>query len=355
MQNIMSNQSRTNIWPKCLLGLFLLGALLLTTVDVPKTLAFTSPITTPPLIADNLLYSTSATHIQVIPLVTTGLPDLNSGTAVTASAYCASDPDKPAYSKILPAAGAWITIWRDENSNESCYSRFISDGNGGYAETQLGTFPFGWGVAGIDDLNSDGQDDLVLRHKVVDGHSDYQYRVALGQTNGSFDFSPAPVTYVTNQWVSRSTLVDANDDGHADFVYYSFAHGGRHNTAIQILAGAGDGTFSPTPQPLFTSQHGANNITLADLDGDGNPDIYLAPDDDVNDMGQSHLAINHGSSYQLHPIRPKSIGAMGQAPSQHLVQPFFLALTQAIPIFPRWNGGRSYTIHPPTHPSLPSM
>jgi len=54
-----------------------------------------------------------------------------------------------------------------------------------------------------------------------------------------------------------------------------------------------------TPQTILSSPHGASNVSFADFDQNGHNDFYLAPDDDVIDMGQSHMALNNGSDYTV--------------------------------------------------------
>ncbi|MEM7535318.1 MAG: LamG-like jellyroll fold domain-containing protein [Chloroflexota bacterium] len=302
-------QARKTPVRKTPLSLGIIGLSIAMTICL--NLVYSMPVYAQSALQDSVLYSTNATQIQVVPLVTTGAPNLATGTTVIASAYCESDLAKPAYSKILPVTGEWITIWAWDLP-AACYSRFSANSSGGYDETQLGSWPTGWSVAGVDDVDGDGLDDLLLRHKVSSGFSAYQYRVALGQAGGSFDFSGTPVTYVSSTWTSQLMFADANDDGNSDIVYFNFAHGGTHNTAIQMHVGNGDGTFNTTPQPVFTSPHGATNLAFADFDEDTDLDIYLAPDDDVSDMGQSHIAFNLGASYSLQEsldFRPSNEGS----------------------------------------------
>ncbi|MEM7539348.1 MAG: VCBS repeat-containing protein, partial [Chloroflexota bacterium] len=267
------------------------------TIAIVLHLIYHIPAYAQPILQDYVLYSTNATQIQVVPLVTTGIPDLTTGITVTASASCESDLALPAYSKILPVTGEWVTIW---HWDAPCYSRFSANSSGGYDEQPLGTWPADWAIRGVDDVDEDGLDDLLLGHRVSpSGDSDYQYRVALGQPDGSFGFSATPVTYANNQWASQLMLADANNDGNSDIVYFNFSSGGTHNTTLQMHVGNGDGTFNTTPQPVFISPHGANGIAFADFDEDNDLDIYLPPDDDVSDMGQSHFALNIGNDYLL--------------------------------------------------------
>jgi len=139
-----------------------------------------------------VLYSSSPTQIQVVPLVTTGLPDLTTGVTVTTTAACAIDT-RPPGNTILPLTGEWISVWWNASTETACYSRFSANSSGGYDETHLGVWSYQGGIIGTDDFNEDGYDDLVFNEKIEP--ETYQYYTVLGQPDGSFDldtFEHAP-------------------------------------------------------------------------------------------------------------------------------------------------------------------
>lgn len=70
--------------------------------------------------------------------------------------------------------------------------------------------------------------------------------------------------------VAPVTLADLNGDGHPDVVAAS-AYAG----ALGVLLGRGDGTFAPVSQVTVGGNHPAH-VAIADLNGDGHPDAVTA-------------------------------------------------------------------------------
>ncbi|NES24417.1 MAG: hypothetical protein F6K41_37295 [Symploca sp. SIO3E6] len=194
--------------------------------------------------------------------------------------------------------GDFIATWYDLNGEPISYSRFSPDGSGSFTQTPIGSWPVGWGIRGTADLNGDGLDDFLLTHKTSSGFGNYEYRVALGQSDGSFDFSATPITLLNNMpWGANFTLADVDGDTHSDLVFHSYASGGSFTTNLYMLKGNGDGTFADVSnqQLLLSNPHGATTPLFGDFDEDGDLDVFLPPDDDVADMGQSYIAFNDGS------------------------------------------------------------
>jgi hypothetical protein len=141
------------------------------------------------------------------------------------------------------------------------------------------------------DVNSDGYPDLILGggHDCPESPNDSQ--VLLNHGTGHFRFLPGALP-PKPLGPSTETLdikpVDLNHDGHVDLVVaatsapvplvdcYSVGYVGR---IVQILIGNGDGTFrdeTATRLPQDTHPQSLDyikNLTLADLKGDGQPEI----------------------------------------------------------------------------------
>jgi len=250
---------------------------------------------------NHVLYSTNANTIYVVPL-DTALPDLNNVAAVPGVVELSVSPPSGADLTRPPSLrgldnGDFIATWFDGNG-DPVYSRFSPDSSGGFTQTPIGSGPAGWGVRGTADLNGDGLDDFLLTHKTSSGFGNYEYRVALGQSDGSFDFSATPITLLNNMpWGANFTLADVDGDSHSDLVFHSYASGGSFTTNLYMLKGNGDGTFADVSnqQLLLSNPHGATTPLFGDFDEDGDLDVFLPPDDDVADMGQSYIAFNDGS------------------------------------------------------------
>ncbi len=260
------------------------------------------------------IYATSAKDIRIVPLVQGDIPDLDNGTDMTASATCQTDLTRPANIYSLNSTGDFLAIWWNADEDTACYSRFTPDGNGSFTEDHKGEWYGGatsvwqspytanmWSPLPPADLNADQKDDLVLvRWFISSGSSSKsaEYKVAFGKGDGSFDFSDTPTTFVTGAWTGSAMLADADDDGYADLVYYSFKHGGSQSTNFYMLKGKGDGTFSNVADKKLListeSSQSSSSAVIADFNSDGHPDIFLTPDDDISDEGQAYIAFGQG-------------------------------------------------------------
>jgi len=145
----------------------------------------------------------------------------------------------------------------------------------------------------VADVNGDGKPDIV----VAGGNS---VGVLIGNGDGTFQ---AVVTYSVVGYSATSVAVgDLNGDGRPDIVVANLgsSNGNRDGTA-DVLLGNGDGTFQ---SPLYYSSGGSQafSVAIADVNGDGKPDLVLANNmtDNVgvllgNGDGTFSAAVTYGS------------------------------------------------------------
>jgi len=112
----------------------------------------------------------------------------------------------------------------------------------------------------VGDFNGDGKPDLVL---IVSG----ALGVMLGEGNGTFA-APAQLFAVGSEPDSIA-VGDFNKDGKLDVVVANFGT----PSSISLLLGNGDGTFQPQTNLPLPANAGPWQVLVADLNGDGNPDI----------------------------------------------------------------------------------
>jgi hypothetical protein len=139
---------------------------------------------------------------------------------------------------------------------------------------------YGAGSVAVADVNGDGKLDLVVANRCANSTTcDNGTHVALGVLlgNGDGTFQTA-VTYdaggpATGGKSFSVALADVNGDGKPDIIV-SIYHIGFATGGIGVLLNKGDGTF----QPSVTYSSGgiaADFVAVADVNGDGNPDVAV--------------------------------------------------------------------------------
>jgi hypothetical protein len=137
----------------------------------------------------------------------------------------------------------------------------------------------------VADFNHDGYPDLAYPVLSQIGSN----TVGVMLNNGDGTFMPG-VLYDVNG--ARGTFAlagaDANGDGKVDLIVLStvFVSGVQGNSTA-VLLGNGDGTFGT---PIYSVSPGSGDaIAVADLNGDGNPDLAIA-----NESGQISIELGNG-------------------------------------------------------------
>ena len=131
----------------------------------------------------------------------------------------------------------------------------------------------------VRDLNGDGFPDLVVANACQSGtgsNCNTGASLSVLLANGDGSFQPA-VTYASGGIAgSALALADLNGDGSPDIVMASqcLSPTDCGNGVIAVFLNNGDGSFQPPV--VYVVGNGADGIAIADLNGDGNPDLAVA-------------------------------------------------------------------------------
>ena len=148
------------------------------------------------------------------------------------------------------------------------------------------------------DFNRDGKDDIAV---TFDGYNGLPSGLAILMNKGDGTFA-APVIYAAGSAPSSIAALDINHDGILDL---AVTDGGSSAGAVYIFLGKGDGTF--TAAGSYATDKNPASVTIADFNGDGNPDLAIATGNGTvsillgNGNGTFHAAssfpIGHPPSY----------------------------------------------------------
>jgi hypothetical protein len=131
----------------------------------------------------------------------------------------------------------------------------------------------------IADVNGDGKLDVVVANQCQSSSSCVgSVSVLFGNGNGTFR---TPVSYSTAGYYSESVAIaDLNGDGHPDLVVSNLCGTGGNCEGVTagqvaVLIGNGDGTFQPAA--VYSSDgYSSLSVAIGDVNGDGKLDVLVA-------------------------------------------------------------------------------
>jgi len=146
------------------------------------------------------------------------------------------------------------------------------------------------GASALADLDNDGDLDIVMHgYDTTAGDTTASTYVGINDGSGNFTYSVA----ITNGlYMKRMDVGDVDGDGIADIVFAE-----NSATAQPIYFGDGTGGFTQSSQVISTTGGtiGANNVALADFNGDGFNDMFVNIDAGIKVFLNAQGADNPGT------------------------------------------------------------
>jgi hypothetical protein len=164
---------------------------------------------------------------------------------------------------------------------------YLGKGDGTFSETDVGLPDLEFGAHPIADVNGDDHLDTLLTGQDTQNDNNLITSLFLGDGTGTFSPANAGLKGVS---LSSTSIADVNGDGHPDLLVAGFD--GEEPTTTLYL-GDGNGNFSPAdtelPDLWFVS------TAIADIDGDGNQDLLLSGEDE-NENPTTMLYLGDGNA-----------------------------------------------------------
>jgi len=136
----------------------------------------------------------------------------------------------------------------------------------GFGSFSAATQPAGDQALAVGDFNGDGRLDVAIAADQLapSGAASSGVLVYLGNGDGTFQ---SPVEYPTGD-AGSIAVADLNGDGKPDLLVTTF-----HNQSVAVLLGNGDGTFQPATG--YAVGQIASDLAIGDFSGDGKADVAV--------------------------------------------------------------------------------
>jgi hypothetical protein len=170
------------------------------------------------------------------------------------------------------------------NLNSDDISVLLGNGNGSFQTQQtyaVGAAPIFLTVA---DINGDGAPDVIVANRGVSGTAG-NVSVLLGNGNGTLQ---PQQTLATGSYPFSVAVADLNGDGHPDIVVAN-----AMDSDLGIFFGNGNGTF--LPQQTVATGSDPVAVLAADLTGDGQTDLVVANANFLGDSGSVSVLLGNGN------------------------------------------------------------
>ncbi|MGA9642935.1 MAG: VCBS repeat-containing protein [Terriglobales bacterium] len=177
-------------------------------------------------------------------------------------------------------------------NTDTTFQAAVSYGSGGYQATSVA----------VADVNGDGIPDLIVAHACESSTNCNYGAIGVLLGNGDGTFQPAVAYSSGGDEATGVTVADVNQDGKPDLIVSNFCVNSLNCSStgeyggVAVLLGNGDGTFQAAVSYSSTGYY-TFGVAVADVNGDGKPDIALANDWIAygNAFGSASVLLANGS------------------------------------------------------------
>src|ERR1022692_324907 len=167
----------------------------------------------------------------------------------------------------------------------------LGKGDGTFRAAPIYSGGYGEYSAAVADVNGDGKPDLLVLNYCVDSAcANSSFGVLLG--NGDGTLQAVQTHNIGGYYAGSITVADVNGDGKPDLLVAGETSSGGSGS-VGVLLGNGDGTFQ-TIQTYASGTPHAGSITVADVNGDGKPDLLVAGDTSSGSSGSVGVLLGNG-------------------------------------------------------------
>ncbi len=158
------------------------------------------------------------------------------------------------------------------NSGDQTIGLLMGNGDGTFQSERTYTVDYEPESVAVADVNGDGKPDLIVTTSGFLPPSPVgNVSVLLGNGDGTFQ---APQTYAAGIGPLSVVVADLNGDGKPDLVVTDYGLDDDYGDTVSVLVGNGDGTFQAAQSFITTDQPGS--VAVADFNGDGKADLVVA-------------------------------------------------------------------------------
>jgi hypothetical protein len=152
----------------------------------------------------------------------------------------------------------------DESCVNSTVSVFLGNGDGTFQPPV--TLDSGGSTAtsvAIGDVNGDGKPDVIIAND-----NNYEATLTVLINNGDSTFQPAVSYGIGSAYIGSVAIADLNGDGKPDLAV-------SNGSGVAVLLNNGNGTFQ-TASAFSSGGYATSGLAIGDVNGDGIPDLVLA-------------------------------------------------------------------------------